>query len=239
MMETDFEHASLYIDLDALFDTRLATLFQIDPVQTEKIIAGDYFKRHYDEFEGIDTALFKERYQQRDIRTLKNAVLTSANRIVNQFIKDTLLALVNSPFRRQPRIVVNTYPYQLSEAEERVIMEGLIYMTHRKADIALIHESFETLTPEVVKSQYIQLVMYNYWDWLETHAVNKNWEKTACLENTLFGPQLVKSSEAALKLEGEPVFSAIESAVGCFIQLVLLPAQLFSADLERYAKHKT
>lgn len=234
----DFEYASLYIDLDALFDTRLATLFQMDAVQTERLLAGQYLKRHTDEFEGIDLEAFKARYAARSTQTLKQAVLTAAHRLLTQFIKDTLLALVNSPFRRQPRIVVNTFPYVLSPSEEQVLLEGLVRITHQKADIALIHQSLDSLTPELVKTDYIQLVMYNYWDWLEVHAVNKNWEKTSCLQTTLFGPQLVKSNQAARQLEGEPVFSAIESAVSCFVQLVLLPTQLFSADLERYAQRK-
>lgn len=236
MSEVTFEAAAIYVDLDALFDTRLATLFQIRPELAESVLASNYFHRVHDEFEGVESTVFQEAYQKRDTATLKQAILTPVSRLINTFIRDTLLALMNSPYRRQPKVVVNLYPYQLSPESEAVLIEGLISMTGKMADIELIRVPYDEISPQYVKANYVQMVMYNYWDWLESQAVNKNWVDHQCPEVALFGPQLVKSKEAAKTLEGQPVFSSFEAGVGLFVKLVLLPVQMFCADLDRYAK---
>lgn len=236
-MAAEFESISLYTDLDSLFDTRAATLLRIGGTAlVEQAIAGGYFTRIADEFEGVDTEAFKAAYAKRDVYTLKEALLTSVIGLVSLFAGQTLTAVVNSPFRRQPEVAVNTYPYQLSDTEEIAIIAGLRAATSNNIDIRLIHLPPEALTPQMVKEKFAQVVMYDYVNWLETHATNGNWNKTQCPLVRLRAPALIKSNEAAQKLANIDVFEAIAKHSSFFITLEFCPAQTFSVNLGRMAK---
>ena len=229
------ERASIYVELDTLLDTRLATLFQLDPVKTKHVIREGYFTRLYDEFEGFDTEVFKQAYAQRNLVTLKDAIATQAIDFINYFTAQTLKAVVTSPFRRQPRLVVNVYPYPLDDTVIPLLIQGLRAATKRMVDIEVINQPMEMLTPHVLKTQYVCAVMYAYWEWLEIHALNRNLEKVQCPEITLIGPALVQSKEAVHKLKGIDPFIAVEQYTEPYIKLRLYPAEKFSYD---FRKHK-
>jgi len=238
-MSQDFEAVSFYADLDAVFDTRLAVLHRLGVEKAFEAITNGYFQRKYDEFHGVDTEAFKAAYAARDVSVLTQSMSTSVFDLIDLFIKETLSAVVSTPFRRQPKLIINTYPYILTEEQEHVLMHGFIARTKHLADIELISSPYEELTPDWVKRTCSHLAMYNYWDWLEVHSQNRLLESAKCTSIRLYGPQLVKSKEAMEQLKHESVFDAIETYSGMFIKLTLLPVQVFCTDLERYTKrHK-
>jgi hypothetical protein len=228
------EQASIYIELDALLDTRLATLFQMDPVQTQRVIQTGYFSRLYDEFEGFDGDAFKQAYGQRNLSTLKDAVATQAIDFINFFSAQTLKALVTSPFRRQPRAVINVYPYPLDDTVIPVLIQGVRAATKRMIDIEVVYLPLEEVTPHLLKSHYVVAVMYAYWEWLEAHALNRNLEKVQCPEITLIGPALLKSKDAAHQLKEIDPFKVVERYTEPYIKLRLYPAEKFSYDFRRH-----
>ena len=232
------EQASIYIELDALLDTRLATLFQLDPNKTQQTIQGGYFSRLYDEFEGFETEVFKQAYAQRNLSTLKDAVATQAVDFINFFSAQTLKALVTSPFRRQFRAVVNVYPYPLDDAVIPLLIQGLRAATKRMIDIEVVYLPLEEVSPQLLKSHYAVAVMYAYWDWLEVHSLNRNLEKVQCPEITLIGPALLKSKEAAHQLKEIDPFQVLERYTEPYIKLRLYPAEKFSYDFRRHKQPK-
>lgn len=237
MSANEFEPISFYVDLDSLFDTRLSTLFLISPETAEKALKSGYYARSYDEFEGLSVEDYQKAYQARNLNTIRQGAVTCIVSVIRDFVKETITALLNSPLRRQAKIVVNTYPYQLTDEQAQNIIHGLAILTNKMADIEVIHMTLEELTPAYVKANFIQMAMYQYWDWLEVHSVNRNWVDTQCHHVTLYGPQLVKSKQAFDALKHKPnVFNDIESYTSLFIQLVLLPVHYFSADLRLYGK---
>lgn len=229
----DFEASTIYVDIDALFDTRAATLNKFGIESAKKAIASNYYDRIYDEFEGIETTAYIEAYQRRDILTLKDAMVTPVARMIYLFAKQTLEALVSSPYRRQPKVFLNTYPYRLEEETVRYIVAGLRAITKNIIDVEVGYLTLEEITPRYVKQNYAVMVMYAYWDWLETHSQNQNLTQTQCPQVTLIGPRLVKSKEAAQKLSGQDAFTAIETYTGLFIKLQLYPVNVFCVDLNR------
>ena len=229
------ERASIYVELDTLLDTRLATLFQLDPVKTEQVIKEGYFTRFYDEFEGFETEVFRQAYAQRNLKTLKDAMATQAIDFINYFTAQTLKAVVTSPFRRQPRLVVNVYPYAMDDAVIPVLIQGIRAATKRLVDIEVVYLPMEAITPQLLKTQYVCAVMYAYWEWLEIHSLNRNLEKVQCPEIALIGPALLKSKEAAQQLKGVDPFVAVEQYTAPYIKLRLYPAEKFSYD---FRKHK-
>lgn len=235
----DFETASIYVDLDSLLDTRMGTLYQFGIKAVEKTVASGYYERRYDEFEGVDTEVFKKAYAERNAATLLNSMVTTVCELVTNFGKQTLLALVSTPLRRQPKVFLNVYPYVLGEDVQLLLIAGLKQATEGLLDIEVGYMAPEELTPDYVKSHFLQVIMYSYWEWLEIHAQNGNFEKTQCPQVTLFGPAIVQSKEAYKALEGQNVFNALEAYSSLFIKLQLLPVKMYCVDLIRLKTKNT
>jgi hypothetical protein len=233
----EFEKVSFYVDLDALLDTRAGTLFRHDPKVLELNLQKDYYLRTTDEFEGIDFDLYRELYSKRDIETLKHSLVTRVMPMLMDFAKDTLRAIINSPYQRQPKVVINIFPYELSESTERYVIAAVRALSHGLFDVEVIRTSYENLTPSYVKSNFLFMAMYSYWEWLDAQAQNGEFEKTQCPHVTLIGPQLIKSKEAERLLKGIDAFDAIEKYSSPFIRLSLFPVAQFCADLQRIKEH--
>jgi len=233
MTMAEFETATLYVELDALFDTRMVVLksFGLDAIETH--VPRGYYTRVIDSFGDITLEAFEERYAKRNINTLREALITPVAGHIYDFARRTLIALVSSPFRRQPKVFVNTYPYQLDEVSAASIVEGLKIVTKNTIDIEVAYLPLEKITPQYVKDNYIQMVMYSYWEWLETHAKNKNWETTRCPEITLIGPRVIRSMSALRDAKVRDVFGVVETYSRVFVKLQLYPVNFFSADVTR------
>ena len=237
-MDATFEPSTIYVSIDALFDTRAAVLATFSAEQLETAITKGYYDRVVDSFEGIDDEAFKLAYSKRDKAILTNAMITPVIDFIQYFTKQTLIALLNSPYRRQPKLVLNTFPYVLTKEEDQAIITGLRAVTEKMIDIEIIHVTLDNLTPDYVRKNYVAMVMYDYWNWLEIHSVNRNLVESKCQNIALIGPRLIKSREAAKQLEDQDAFSAIESYTGLFIKLQLDPANMFCVDLPRLQKSK-
>lgn len=232
-MADDFEIATCYIDLDTLFDTRMATIHQFGLEAVEKTYKGGYCDRISDEFDGVDTDKFNEAYRNRNIETLKQAMITPVVEVILQFAKQTLVALVSSPFRRQPKVIINIYPYKLSDEAVVSIITGMRIATERLMDIEVINMSPEELTPEYVKANFILMAMYDSIGWLDIHSKNQNLVKTQCPQVTLIAPELFRSKEALRTISVEMATTAIEKHASLFIKLILYPMRTFCIDMNR------
>lgn len=235
---SSFEHSTLYAELDALLDTRLAVLktFGLDVV--EQNLKSTYHLREVDEFIGVDPEQYRERYLNRDAKILKDAILTPTWRIINHFTVQTLKALAMSPYRRQPKLVLNLYPYILDKSSITMIISGIRAVTRRLIDIEIIYAPNSVITPDHVRSNYAQVVMYAYWEWLEEHAKSKRLLDEQCPAVTFVGPRLYQSSEAQRKLKGQDAFEVIEDYAKFYVKLELVPIYLYCIDMKRYLDWK-
>jgi hypothetical protein len=227
----------LCIELDCLLDTRLASLYLIDPKLADQVLKHDYLDRWSDDFP-VNAELFDKVYRSRDRLTLKSSVLTPMVRLCKEFVHETLRQGINGPFQYKPKIVINRYPYQLEPEEEEVIVRAVASAINQVCDIQMVSYDYEQLNPAWVKKECSILILYRYPDWLEYHSVNGAWKKTTCPEVTLMGPALyfngpptdsVMAESKAIKVTP---FEAMEEIAGPLIQLSLLPIRYFSIALE-------
>lgn len=230
------EFSTIYVDLDSLFDTRLSTLYQLDSQCVEGLLKHGYFGRDYDEFEGVDVEAYQKAYRARDASTIHHSSITDVPRIILYFAEQTLKARASTPFVTQPRLHLNLYPYTLPDEAVKAIMDGLKIVTKGLIDIEIINRPLEDITPSYVKETYAMMVMYEYWEWLEIHAANKNFETTFCPEITLIGPAIVRSKEAWEKVKAVDIYPIIEQYSSMFIKLMLYPVTTFSVNIERMVK---
>lgn len=242
-------YSSIYIDLDSLFDTRLATIVKVQEEKGQTVDMEVYYTRLADEFhvESIEgfNEVFKEVYSKRDAITIEKSMVTRMPELLRAFVKATLLGIISSPLKAQPRIVINLHPYKLREELVNSIILGVRALTLSKADIEVIDLSLEELTPKYVRANFIEMIMYSYWEWLDTQTTLGNFKDAQCPGVRLIGPMLFKSEEAYRELTREgasvlQIFETIEGFTSPYVKLDLCPIGFYCADLSRlYASKKT
>jgi hypothetical protein len=231
-------YSGLLIELDCLLDTRLATIHSFGKEYTETALRNNYFGRDTDVFPGITREQFAERYMNRGKAILQHAMPTPMLNLCREFVRDTLGLVHNTPFHLKPLIIINIYPYKLSEPEINNIIKGMVSHTRETADVSVVSYSDKQITPDYVKSDIAIMIKYQYLDWLETHALSKAFLKKTCPESGLIGPVLYfidpppDSNEQIQRPKGGS-FDILEEATAPIIGLKLLPISEFSVLLPK------
>lgn len=232
----EFETIGMYTELDAILDTRIALLYQHYPKETIKLLNESYFSRIADDYAFLSADDFRALYQTRNNETLKHAMVTTAIAFINVFKTKTLMALVDSPYQRQPMVTINTFPYKIPESTLGALIAAIRKLTDDGIDIEIIHEPRENITPSFIKRKYAFMMLYDYWDWLEVHSLNENFKTTQIPAVTLFGPAIVKSSKVYRELSAINPFDAIEKFCSPMVKVSLCPVSKFSIDISSAAR---
>lgn len=236
MENTTIKKQGIYISLDALLDTRLATLFQHDNELMKLNLSKGYLKRPIDIFEGIDKEVFDVKYSKRDKHTLKDSMINKVIKMIKELVNEMLKQALTSPFHTGPKIFLNIYPYSLLKEEETILLRGLIHSTNKLADIEIIDYSDEMLTPKFLKDNLAILFMYDYNNWLDVQV--ENFKKLPCPEITLIAPELyfkkLPSKEEILDMSEQQIdpFKATEILSAPLIGLKLYNIDLFCANIK-------
>lgn len=223
---------SIYVDLDSLLDTRIGTISKISDEAALNVLLNDYHSREIDVFKDIDMGLYKELYAKRDIETLKRSYCTSMVKV----IKDIAIGLneqaIMRPFHEGAKITVNYYPYNLNSDEIEEFRKVITMWINGVSDVELITISTKDLTPLLCRNTYALLIMYDYDNWLNTHATS--FAKTLMPETTLLGPALYFNKKPtedelanAIKKHSHP-FRATETLASALIGLELIDVKHFS-----------
>ncbi len=231
-MSTQF--SAIMIELDSLFDTRLATIFSFGVETTTTAFDEQYYNRQMDKFDGIDREVFQTRYRERTKAVLKDPLPTPMLQFVRQFVLETNASIYSTPHHMAAKVIINTYPYQLNESEELTILRTLTALLKGQADVEIVHMSFEELTPKYVKQNLSVLVLYEYHRWIEIHAVSNAFKHVTCPEVTLIGPMIIhgdlptaENIKECKELNITP-YQAVELVASPLIGLKLLPIEHFS-----------
>ena len=226
--------STLMVELDCLLDTRLGTLFSLGEDIAEQALTSNYYDRQEDKFPGVETDIFRAKYKLRDVSTLRNSGVTQIIQLIKEFVVKTLNQSIVTPHHYIPKIVLNTYPYKLSDKEKDNFVKVLMYLTKEECQVETIHMTYEALTPSYVKQVFSVMLMYDYRSWLECHAVNNAFKTQSCPEVSLIAPAIF--FDGPLKLEDKQIlekqkitpFKAVEMIAAPFVNLKLLPVNEFS-----------
>lgn len=225
--------STMMVDLDSLFDTRMATITRMGEASLKAALDGGYYRRTTDTFKGVDLVHYKELYAKRDAVTLAHAIVTPVAMLMKDFAAHTLKNIINSPYHYRPKIMLNMYPYVLTEEAQRVIIAGVRSATMRMADVEMVSYAPMVLTPAFVKRNLSVLILYHYDEWLDVHAKSEAWRTVQCPDVTFFGPMV--SFKQAPTLHGatqDDPFYAWEELSKPFIGLKLLPSEIFSLTVK-------
>jgi hypothetical protein len=222
---------TIYVELDVLLDTRLGTIARISQEAAEKTLSEEYFKRDVDDFVHVDMDQYRALYAQRDVETLKHSMCT----LGMDFVKQILIKLdqqgATRPYHDGGRLVVNTYPYLLSEEERNEMGLAIAAWIDGIAPVELTYIRPEFLSPEICRMQYASMLMYEYASWINMHV--KAFETVRLSTVTLFAPALyaVKPTDEQLLQafqEGAHPMRATELLTAPLIDLRLIDAKYFS-----------
>ena len=226
----------IYISLDALLDTRLATLYLMGEEVMIGALANGYFLREEDSFHNVSKEVFAKAYKERNVETIKNAGATKIIGFINEIIVELNKQAVLTPLHTGPKIYLNTYPYVLNEGDVEMIVAGLAAATGKLCDIQAIHLSEAQLTPLYCKQNFAIMFMYDYSSWFDTQA--ENFRSLPCPEITLIVPGIYFTRIPTEDELREAINNAmhpmkmIEFISSVFIKLTLHDVDLFCVKIK-------
>lgn len=218
----------LMIELDCLLDTRISLLMQMNNIAGKQALLSYYHDRTSDNFDGVSFKDFQEAYRNRNKSVLKNTMITPMGKLCKDFAVATLDNVNNSPFHYKPVIMVNIFPYVLSNEECSILINSVRAITSDLADIEIVSLSYEKLTPLYLKLNLSTLILYKYDDWLEIHAKSGKWNEVTAPDVTVIAPMISmieQNRNTPLKMEA---FESMQDISRPFVDLKYLPISMFS-----------
>lgn len=229
--------SAMMVYMDALFDTRLSLLYELNPSSLLHTLTHDYLVRDEEKFPDIDKTLFFDRYHARDKSLLKNATVTPVMDMLVDFIRGTYTNNISGPILVRPKIILNTWPYELSREECNTLKQVITIYTKDQVEVEVVHVSYSELTPSYLKREVSIVVMYDYYRWLEVHSESKRFETDRCPDISLIAPGIYfkgKPNRSQIELAkevGMTPLGIIEAHAGPFIDLKLVNIDVFCSKI--------
>lgn len=235
-------NVTFYVALDVLLDTRFGCLVTHYGSKTLDM-TKDYFVREYERFGDLRSKEFLALYKKRDKKVLQNSVVTNFISILSDFIEDAEYKSTYSPEITIPRIVVNIFPYDLTEEEQKAIKVAMLVKLKKQVDISFVDIDTKKLTPQFVEKNYQIMAMYDYNTWLEQQALLGNVEKNPIRNVTLYAPKIyfddtLNPEDFKKFRKGRTVYDTIEVMTSMFINLQLIDIAYFNFLVPSMAKMK-
>ncbi len=241
MSQIEPEYSTILTDLDCIFDTRLGTLVNLsDEIADQVFSENKYYDRLEDSFGSIDKETFYSFYKKRNKLILANSPLTKVMAFIQEFILGTLKNSINSPFKYEPKLIVNTYPYKLTDDEEKRILANLIYLTDEKCVIEITHTDPLDIEPVFIKKNIAVWLSYEYQDWLEKYTENKMLEANLMPDVTWLVPAIffhhipTKKEQIEFSKNNLDPFQALELLSKPIIGLKVIKLDTFCIDPRYY-----
>lgn len=162
----------ILIELDAILDTRLATIALMDPLIARDMVNNEkYYKRVSDEFNLIDPRIdneaYKEAYRKRDVTTLMGSRPTGMVLLIAEHIRDMERRLnQGTPDITSLAVDVNLYPYVLQDDEIEALIASVKKVCNIMVNVEHVFIPHEKLTTLLIKnSQWANIYYYNFMEW--------------------------------------------------------------------------
>ena len=224
------EILNIYVDIDSLFDTRLALLYYLDHQVAERLAtSGDYYCRIIDSFEYIDSSLFKTLYRDRNKTLLNLAAPTNILTLVKDYYVElsTNASMVgnNEPIK----LYLNIHRYDLNISEQTILEDSLCaYIPGLSVKIIDLPDI--DITPTWINANISVMFMYNGMGWLELHTSTLELISRPLPDVILLAPALVTGEKSGRKHipDVDQFFDQIEEVTTLLIAVKLLPVIDFS-----------
>lgn len=228
------EKKKIYIDIQSLLDVRqsaLVILMGQEPglkyVNTE-----EYYLRVSDDFP-VQDDLYNLLLNDISGAVLSHATVTYMVVILSNRLDQIEKLNVFDNDVSQTELVVNTFPYRLTENTATSFRDALFTKLTTPVVISLIYEPLSTLTPTFIKHSGIcQFYCYEAAQWLKLHS--EQILSGSLRDVRLFFPSLGKTqlteaeSKDILKIGFSDVFAYTEFIFSKFVKMQFLPTMFYS-----------
>lgn len=198
----------ILIDLDSLFDTRLAILDSMDDTgeKVDYLLNNGYYSRDRDEFEGFDLYEFRERYAKRDLNTLRHSSPTSLLAYLHQIVGKFIISNSNEGKLVEVELILNIYPYKLDDYEIDQAVQCLKYYTGNIVPVRVINTDTLNISPQWLNDNVSVFYNYNWSQWLDKHyltLLNKRLDSVILLGPAIYPLSKLEAAQQLAKLEKE------------------------------------
>lgn len=143
------EKSIAMVDLDLLLDTRVGTLFKINPEEAQRILDRGFRLRTSDTLELysdiISTEEYIRAYEDRDVSTL---TLSRPTKLLTDFVSEyrRLLFVLSDKFStlNDCCLIVNIHPYDLNDEEAAGIKEAMEYYLGDEVPVRIARFNLES-----------------------------------------------------------------------------------------------
>jgi hypothetical protein len=230
------EFLKIYLELDALLDTRLAVLHALSPDAAAQVVADDrYYHRLSNDFSwaGISKEVFDEAWDARTADVLPDATITQIPFVLGEMVHQLELAHMDNPTARKPLVEVNVWPYELTEAERVTLTNAVLRRAGLDTTVTVTRfDPQKDLTMLRLRKEYASLFMYNFTEWVNAHQ--QEMQRVIAPRTTVMAPTLFEQrvpNEEDLRAYGLHVNTdpavLVEKAFAEFIALDAMPTYFF------------
>lgn len=231
----------IYVELDAILDTRLSTLSSIDPSLYSKLIKNeDYHHRRSDIWKDIgldiDQEEYDKRYANRGGDILKDSVITNMILMLKDIAINLIEHVTLDPHLDAIDLTLNTYPYEMSEDVTKSILGTLAETLGREINYSAVHYSPLQVLPQYIDTKFDLVIMYHFKEWVDLHYKGLIDNKLVTIQ--FYAPSLYKESvdedemreiiKESLGDENISSFGVLEMELAPLLMLKCLPVKLFT-----------
>lgn len=231
----------IHVDLDCLLDTRQGTLLAISPQVAYEITSKEnYHARESDEFTSqeygtLSTELFeqvKDKYKQEILfKSIKTKMYLFLQELIESYVKMAL----STPHVSTVTLVVNLYPYKLTDTQVEYLMKAIIAHLGNAAAVSIVNFNINELTLKEVSERYQSIIVYDPVPWLNSKS---NELKSGVLKDvTVYLPKMNKVRALTAKERKElgknipDIYKFTEMVFAGFVRLSYVPVEYFCADV--------
>jgi len=223
----------IYIDLDAILDTRFGILYNISPKLAARIYSEKYLERHSDNFSLMSNIEFSERYRNRDNGVIRTPFPTHILKLLGHHAlgmrQDSILKGGNGAVK----VFLNIHPYNLSTSEIKLLENGLLSKLPETTVVEVVNDSL--LIPKTIKLRNIKTVIkYDGVSWINT-LVSKSLIRIGEINDVeLIVPDIV-DTPLHEKFNEENAMTDIARIFAGLINLTYISVAMFSfvSDIKR------
>lgn len=235
-------HQKVLVELDALLDTRRGVMFGLSIEAGKALLTPAYYDRPLDNFTEFQSIVsheqYREAYAKRSVADLKNSKVTYMHFFLGELIRRLEQ---NHRFNRDSaetiEVIVNTYPYQLSDDEKQVLAIAVGTRLGVITPVTTTYIPLDKLDIKFINNQeYTAVILYNFTEWAKHNLEDLENRPDNAPGVTLFAPALFDADQPLPKPEdlvdekGNEVdpFLMMASFLAEVIGLSFLPSNFFS-----------
>ena len=159
---------NILINMDCLLDTMLGSVAVIDKRLIPPLMLNNYLGRLHNNLHDLNGDInpdkLKEVYLNRDVNTLKLSGRSFLFDILAPLLYQNSLVDSDHPAYTDYKIVINTYPYKLTNSQKKEFFLCFRYLL-KFENIKQVYIPFESLTFDYLKN-YNRVFLYDFNEWI-------------------------------------------------------------------------